>query len=61
MKYLYKAMALSGFLMTLLPAFLHYYDVIAEDQMKLTMFVGTVLWFSGAIPWLGKKKMEVKP
>lgn len=44
--------------MTLVPSLLLYFELIAEDQMKLTMFLGTVLWFSGAIPWLGKKRTQ---
>lgn len=58
MKYLYQALAVAGLLMTLVPSLLLYFELIAEDQMKLTMFLGTVLWFSGAIPWLGKKRTQ---
>lgn len=58
MKYLYWILALAGLLLLLVPSLLFYFDQMQEDQMKLYMFIGTLLWFSGAIPWLGKKKVE---
>lgn len=57
MKYLYIPMAIAGILMTLIPPLLFYFGVMIAEQMKLYMFLGAVLWFSGAIPWLGKKKL----
>ena len=56
MKYLYRLMAVAGLALTLVPPILFYAGTMTEEQMKLFMFIGTLIWFSGAIPWLGKKK-----
>ncbi|MFH0759087.1 MAG: hypothetical protein V2B15_17505 [Bacteroidota bacterium] len=56
MKYIYRLMAIVGLTMTLVPPILYYAGSMAGERMKLIMFLGTLLWFSGAIPWLGKKK-----
>ncbi len=58
MKNFYKIVAVVGLTMTLVPSLLFYFDVIEIGQMKLYMAVGTVLWFSGAIPWLGQKRTQ---
>lgn len=58
MRYLYQLLAAVGLLLVLIPSLLYYFDNIAVDQMKTYIFIGTVLWFAGAIPWLGKKKKE---
>jgi hypothetical protein len=44
--------------MTLLPAFFFFFGTLEEEQMKLYMFIGAMIWFAGAIPWLGQKKRE---
>ncbi len=56
MKYIYRLMAIAGLTITLVPPILYYAGSMGEERMKLIMFLGTLLWFSGAIPWLGKKK-----
>jgi hypothetical protein len=56
MKYIYRLMAIAGLIITLVPPILYYAGSMGEERMKLIMFLGTLLWFSGAIPWLGKKK-----
>ena len=58
MRYLYQLLAAVGLALVLIPAILHYTDTMAIDQMKIYMFVGSMLWFAGAIPWLGKKKKQ---
>ena len=58
MKNFYKIVAVTGLTMTLVPSLLFYFDFIEIGQMKLYMAVGTVLWFSGAIPWLGQKQTQ---
>ena len=58
MRILYQLLAAVGLAMILVPSLLYYFDSIPMDQMKMYMFIGTVLWFAGAIPWLGKKKNE---
>ena len=55
MRILYVLLAVSGLCLVLIPSILFYFDSIAIDQMKNLIFIGTVLWFAGAIPWLGKK------
>ena len=58
MKYIYPLLALAGLLLLLIPAILHFSGSMELDQMKNLMFLGTVVWFIGAIPWLGKKTKE---
>ena len=58
MKYFFIILAITGLAMLLVPALLFYFDAIEIGQMKNYMFIGTLLWFSGAIPWLGKKKAQ---
>jgi len=56
MKYLYPVLAITGLLLTLIPSILLYLGMLSLENMKMYMFIGAVVWFSGAIPWLGKKK-----
>lgn len=58
MKNFYIIVAVVGLTMTLVPSLLFYFDLIEISQMKLYMAIGTVLWFSGAIPWLGQKRTQ---
>ena len=58
MRYFYQVLASAGLAMVLVPSILHYMDRMEIDQMKTLIFLGTMLWFAGAIPWLGKKKKE---
>jgi len=58
MKYFYILLAVLGLGLMLLATLLHLYESMDAEQMKMYMFIGTVLWFSGAIPWLGKKKIQ---
>ena len=58
MRYFYQILASAGLLMVLVPSVLHYVDRMEMDQMKTFMLLGTMLWFAGAIPWLGRKKKE---
>jgi len=58
MKTIYRIVAVIGLLLLLVPSILHYYQRIDPEQMKLYMAIGTLLWFAGAIPWLGQKKTE---
>ena len=59
MRYLYRLLAAAGLSLVLIPAILYYFDKMGNEQMKTYMFLGTLLWFAGAIPWLGKKKKEI--
>jgi len=58
MKLLYKLLALSGLLLTVAPPYLHYTGTLTEAGMKSWVLAGTVIWFIGAIPWLGKKEAD---
>jgi hypothetical protein len=58
MKYIYIILSIVGLTLVLVPSLLFYFDLLEPVQMKNYMFIGTLLWFSGAIPWLGKKKTQ---
>jgi len=58
MKYFYIIVAIAGLALVLIPSLLLYLGRIEAEQMKNYMFIGTLLWFSGAIPWLGKKRAQ---
>ena len=59
MRYIYQLLAAAGLALVLIPSVLHYFDIMGNDQMKNYIFLGTMLWFAGAIPWLGRKKKEL--
>ena len=59
MKYLYQLLSVACRALLLIPSILFYFDAIEQERMKVLMFTGTLIWFAGAIPWLGKKKKEV--
>lgn len=58
MRYIYQFLALAGLLLVLIPSILHYIGNMDIVQMKTLIFLGTVLWFAGAIPWLGARKKK---
>ncbi len=58
MKYIYPIIGLAGLLLLLIPAFMHFAGKIEALQMKELMFIGTIVWFAGAIPWLGRKTRD---
>jgi len=58
MKIFYKLLAISGLLLTVVPAFLRYAGSMTEESMKAWVLGGTIIWFIGAAPWLGRKKSE---
>jgi len=58
MKYFFILLAMAGLILVLLPSLLMYLGKMEVEQMKNYMFIGTLLWFSGAIPWLGKKRAQ---
>ncbi|MCD6596695.1 MAG: hypothetical protein J7L04_03355 [Bacteroidales bacterium] len=55
MKSLLKIISLIGLLVTIIPSFLVFADVIAPDTNKLLMIAGTLLWFSTAPFWMNKE------
>ncbi len=58
MRTVYQMLAAAGLALVLIPSVLHYFNNIGNEQMKTYLFLGTILWFAGAIPWLGRKKKE---
>ena len=56
MKYLIRIVAVAGLALTLIPPIVFYLGGIPESSMKRYVFIGTLIWFAGAIPWLGRKK-----
>ncbi len=60
-KILYRITAVAGLLVVFIPAILRYTGTMADGTMKNLMFAGTLIWFIGAIPWLGKKKQPSQP
>jgi len=58
MKYFYILMAVAGLALVLIPSLLMYAGRLEAETMNNYMLIGTLLWFSGAIPWLGKKKKQ---
>ncbi|TFH25837.1 MAG: hypothetical protein E4H10_08700 [Bacteroidia bacterium] len=58
MKYFYIIVAIAGLALVLIPSLLLYLGKIEAEQMNNFIFIGTLLWFSGAIPWLGKKRAQ---
>lgn len=56
MKYIYGFLGIAGLTLLIVAAIMHFTGQIESDRMKDLMLVGTVIWFAGAIPWLGKKR-----
>lgn len=59
MKYIYPIAGLAGILLLIVPSVIHFSGSMDSEQMKNLMFVGTVIWFAAAIPWLGKKTKQL--
>lgn len=55
MKSLLKLVSLIGLIVTIVPAFLVFADVITLSNSKVLMMVGTLLWFASAPFWMNKK------
>jgi hypothetical protein len=55
---LYKAIALIGLLLTILPPILVAMGRIDLALTKTLMFVGMIGWFLGATPWLAFSKLK---
>lgn len=60
MKYIYPLAGLIGLALLLIPVLMHFTGKMEADQMKNIMFIGTIVWFAAAIPWLGKKRDEAE-
>ncbi len=55
MKTLLKFVSLVGLLVTIVPSFLVFADIITLDTNKLLMILGTLLWFISVPFWMNKK------
>ncbi len=55
MRPLLKTISIIGLLVTIVPSFLVFADVITPDANKLLMIVGTLLWFTTAPFWMNKE------
>ena len=55
MKTILKLVSLLGLLITIVPSFLVFADVISLDTNKLLMILGTLLWFISVPFWMDKK------
>ena len=58
MKYFFITISIVGLAMVLVPSLLLFFGVLESEQMNNYMLIGTLVWFSGAIPWLGRKKIQ---
>ncbi len=58
MKTILKTLSLLALLITLLPSFFVFKEVISADLCKTLMFIGTVVWFVTAPRWMNKKQEE---
>jgi len=58
MKYIYPVIGAAGLILLLVPSIMRFTGAMEPAQMKNLMLIGTVVWFAGAIPWLGKKTKE---
>lgn len=47
-------------LAVVLAPILFYTDTLTESQMKMTLLVGTVVWFASAATWINKEEPETK-
>ena len=56
MRTLLKIVSFLGLLMTVSPAFLHFFGIIEFEQHKWITFLGTALYLGTAPFWMNKKK-----
>ena len=55
MKSILKIVSLVGLVITIVPAFLVFSDIITLGNSKVMMMVGTLLWFLSAPFWMNNK------
>lgn len=60
MSQLFKPLAIIGLLLTVIPPILLFTGVSDSlTSTKTVMFVGMILWFATAIPWLAFQKEDL--
>ena len=59
MKVILRIISYSGLLLTILPSFLVYADLVTMEKHKLIALIGSVMWLSTAPFWLNKNKTTV--
>lgn len=55
-----KIISFTGLLLTILPAFLHFYGVIEFEQHKPITLMGTTLYLLSAPFWMNKTKKKAE-
>jgi hypothetical protein len=58
MKNLLILVSIISLLLTIIPSFLVFFDVISLDLNKTLMLIGTLGWFLTAPYWMNKKESE---
>ena len=58
MNSLFKAIAWIGLVLTAIGPVFVFTGTIDVELNKKIMAAGMIIWFIGAIPWLGKKEIE---
>lgn len=56
MKNISGIVAIICLLLTLVPAFLVFFQIISNDTNKLLMLIGTIGWFASAPYWMKAKQ-----
>jgi uncharacterized membrane protein YjjP (DUF1212 family) len=54
LKLLLKLLSAIGFILTILPSFFVFNNIIDLNTDKLLMFIGTIIWFSSSPFWMNK-------
>jgi hypothetical protein len=60
MKNVLKIISLIGLLLTVVPSFLVFYDIIVKSTHFILMGIGTLLWFISAPLWMKGTSLEEK-
>ena len=55
MKTILKIISFSGLVLTVIPAFMHFYSEITWDTHADLMLAGMIVWFLTAPVWMKKK------
>ena len=58
MNHLFKIIAIIGLLLTIAAPILAVTGTIDLDRTKTLMFIGMIVWFLGATPWLAFNKLK---
>lgn len=56
-----KIISYLSLLAVVLAPILFYSDTLTESQMKMTLLIGTLVWFASAATWINKDEPESEP